>query len=298
MPEAYIQIKGWQKEKRGWKELDGRLILSSFSPLSVRSISGLWETVCKFHRLPHAEVTFRNKGESGEWMSGRKRERGRSALWCAASTEEQAVLCPSPTLRHEGERNEWMKRKVWRGWMQISAPYFMNGSRCQSSPSTGPAVQVLWKKPCPAGPIMSVLVQFSSVPASWFCSNSDSMWLCICMCERDKAYVWPRECMNVLLPVSPPLACISEPTLEACFSRAIPLSQRPPIFSPPSCFSLPLSFISLPFFFPRSLMVTPSPLSLLTSPSSLPSCIISLFFFFFSFSLSLFLTAVCCRLER
>lgn len=223
----------------------------------------------------------RERAES-EWAGERGREEGvHYDVQLAQRSRQSCVLHPRWDTRERG-MNEWMKREVWRGWMQISAPYFMNGSRCQSSPSTGPAVQVLWKKPCPAGPIMSVLVQISSVPASWFCSNSDSMWLCICMCERDKAYVWPRECMNVLLPVSPPLACISEPTLEACFSRAVPLSQRPPIFSPPSCFSLPLSFISLPFF-PRSLMVTPSPLSLLTSPSSLPSSIISLFFFFLSF---------------
>lgn len=49
-----------------------------------------------------------------EW----ERERGRSALWCAASTEEQAVLCPSPTLRHEGESSEWMRDEWEEGGVE------------------------------------------------------------------------------------------------------------------------------------------------------------------------------------
>lgn len=132
MPEAHVQSKGWQKEKQGWKELDGRLILSSFNPLSACSISGLWEMVCKFHRLPHAEVTFRNEGErtENEWEGEIGREWGRSALWCAASTEEQAVLCPSPT--HEGKRNEsmnegWVERRMYGegGWRFLSLTLWM-----------------------------------------------------------------------------------------------------------------------------------------------------------------------------
>lgn len=124
---------------------------------------------------------MRDRAEN-EW----ERERGRSILWCAASTEEQAVLCPSPTLRHKGERNEWMRDEWEEGgvermdgdfcpllyeWLYVSV--ISKHRSCCTSPR---------KIPCPAGPIMSVLIQFSSVSGSWFCGNSDSMWLSMCVC--------------------------------------------------------------------------------------------------------------------
>lgn len=211
------------------------------------------------------------------WHSGTREnewegERGRCALWYAASTDEQAVLCPSPTLRNQ-RMNEWGmrgKREVWRGWIEISVPYFMNGSTCHSSLSTGPAVQVLRKKPCPTGPIMSVVVQFNlfdpQFPILW------QLWqyvtLCECVRERDGICVWQSECMSVYSLSLP--SCL----YYRANTGSMLLSRRPS-FSKPSHFLssllyFPPSVIHIPPFFPRSLTITPLPphswLPILPSP--------------------------------